>query len=123
MERTSILVNSLGELVDDGRDFEALEEHALLPLELNVPGPADKAGQIALGLDIATNTEVAGALLEEDLLGLTGLGNAAGNGLRARGGFLGGLGLDGNLKFRAKQRKVTLSLTKFRQNNSNHGCL
>lgn len=60
-----VLLNGLGELVDGGRDLESVEQDALLSLDAHVVGPSDEAGQV-LGLsDITTDTEVAGALLEE----------------------------------------------------------
>ncbi len=51
--------------MDGRRDLEAVQKNALLPLKLDVLGPLNKASQIALGLDILTNAEVLGPLLEE----------------------------------------------------------
>jgi hypothetical protein len=62
---TLVLVDSLGELVDDGRDLESLHENTLLSLDSDVLGPLHEAGQVALGLDVATEAEVAGVLLEK----------------------------------------------------------
>ena len=42
----------------------------LLPLQDDVLGPSDEAGQIALGLDILTDAEILGPLLEERVDGL-----------------------------------------------------
>ena len=42
----------------------------LLPLQHDVLGPSDEAGQIALGLDILTDAEILGPLLEERVDGL-----------------------------------------------------
>jgi len=53
------------ELVDCRRDLQAGLENGLLALETDVLGPFHEAAQIALGLDILTDTEVTGALLEE----------------------------------------------------------
>jgi hypothetical protein len=47
-----ILVESVRELGDRGRDFQALVEDDLLTLEANVLGPLDEASQILLRLDI-----------------------------------------------------------------------
>jgi len=53
------------ELVDGRRDLEALLEDGLLPLQDDVLGPSDEAGQIALGLDILPDAEILGPLFEE----------------------------------------------------------
>ena len=50
----SILVESVRELGDRGRDFQALVEDDLLTLQANVLGPLDEASQILLRLDILT---------------------------------------------------------------------
>ena len=55
-----VLVEGLGELVDLRRHLESLEEHSFLSLESNVSGPSHESGQISLGLDITTNSEVSG---------------------------------------------------------------
>ena len=68
---TLVLVNSLGELVDSGWDLEALEKNALLSLDANVFGPFDEAGKVADGLDVTTDSEVLGRLLEERTLGVS----------------------------------------------------
>lgn len=60
-----MLVQSLGELVQRGGDLQALQQHGLLALQADVLGPLDEATQITLGLHIATNAEVARALLEQ----------------------------------------------------------
>ena len=57
MTLTLVLVDSLGELVD-------YRGH-LLSLDSNVLWPLHEAGQVALGLDVSTEAEVAGALLEQ----------------------------------------------------------
>lgn len=49
-------------------DFEAHVEDLLLALETDILGPLHHAGDIALGLDVLTDTEVAGALLDEGVL-------------------------------------------------------
>jgi hypothetical protein len=70
---TLILVDGLGELVDGGGHLESLHEDALLSLDADVLGPLDEAGQVASGLDVATNAEVLGGLLEERALGVSRL--------------------------------------------------
>lgn len=47
-----LLVQSLGELVDWGRDSQTLLENGLLALDADVLGPSDETGQITLGLDV-----------------------------------------------------------------------
>ena len=68
---TLVLVNGLGELVDGGRDLEALEKNALLSLDANVFGPFDEAGKVADRLDVTTDSEVLGRLLEERALAVS----------------------------------------------------
>jgi len=63
-------VQGHGELVDGRRDLETLVKDGLLPLQHDVLGPSDEAGQIALGLDILTDAEILGPLLEERVDGL-----------------------------------------------------
>jgi len=63
-----VLLESVVELGNAGRHLKALHEDGLLSLDANIAGPLDKAGQITLGLDVTTNAEVAGALLEERVL-------------------------------------------------------
>ena len=52
--RGGVLVQGLGELVDCRRDLEAVLQHAVLALQAHVLGPAHKAGEVALGLDVVT---------------------------------------------------------------------
>jgi len=60
-----VLVNGLRELVDGGWNLEALEKNALLSLNTDVLGPFDKTGEVADWLDVTTDSEVLGGLLEE----------------------------------------------------------
>jgi len=53
------------ELVNRRRNFETLLKDGLLSLEDDVLGPADETGQIALGLDVLTDAEILGPLLEK----------------------------------------------------------
>lgn len=85
-----VLVQGVGELGDRGGDLQALVKDDLLALEADVLGPLDEAAQVTRGLDVLANAEVAGALLEERVLG--GLGSLA-LGVRGGGGLLGGSGL------------------------------
>ena len=62
---TLVLVNGLRELIDGGRNLEALEKNALLSLNTDVLGPFDKTGEVADWLDVTTDSEVLGRLLEE----------------------------------------------------------
>jgi len=63
-----VLLESVVELGNAWRHLKALHEDGLLSLDTNVARPLDETGQITLGLDITSNTEVAGALLEERVL-------------------------------------------------------
>lgn len=50
--RGGVLVKSVGELGDGGRNFEALVEDDLLPLQPNVFGPFDKSCEVTGGLNV-----------------------------------------------------------------------
>jgi len=64
------------ELGNCGRDLESLHEDSLLSLDSDVLGPSDESGKISLGLDITTDSEVLGRLLEKRVsLGGGALGN------------------------------------------------
>lgn len=65
----SVLVQGALELVDGGRDLQALLQDGTLALEANVQRPLDVASQVAARLDVVTDGEVARALLEEAALG------------------------------------------------------
>jgi len=71
---TLVLVNGLRELIDGGWNLEALEKNALLSLNTDVLGPFDKTGEVADWLDVTTDSEVLGALLEEALSSIFSLG-------------------------------------------------
>jgi len=62
-----ISIQSTGELVDLRRNLESGEEDPLLSLEDDVLGPSDEPGQISLGLDITTNSEVLRLSLKEGI--------------------------------------------------------
>ena len=53
--------------MDVGWDLKALEKDALLSLDADVLGPFDETGEVASWLDVTTDSEVLGALLEEAL--------------------------------------------------------
>jgi len=59
-----VLVKSRLELGNTWGDLQALHENSLLSLNTDVLGPSHVTGKVNLGLDITTNTEVAGILLE-----------------------------------------------------------
>jgi hypothetical protein len=56
---------SVGELVDDGRDLQTLEEDSLLALEENVSRPFHESGHIALRLNVSADLEDTLGALEE----------------------------------------------------------
>lgn len=92
-----VLVEGVAELGERGRDLQALVEDNLLPLQLDVLGPLDEAGQITGRLDVLANAKVLGSLLEERVGGLLGGGLLAERGVgdllagRLLGGSSGGL--------------------------------
>jgi len=62
---TLVLVDGGLELVDVGWDLKALEKDALLSLDADILGPLDETGEVANWLDVTTDSEVLGGLLEE----------------------------------------------------------
>jgi hypothetical protein len=77
---SGVAVEGVGELGDRRRDLETQVQDLLLALKTDIFGPLDEAGEVALGLDILTNTEVAVASLEEGVLGLLGTSLTLGEG-------------------------------------------
>jgi len=59
-----VLVESVRELVDLRRHLQSLHKDALLTLNTDVARPLDETGQVTLGLDVSSKTEVANLLLE-----------------------------------------------------------
>ncbi len=53
-----------------------MEEDSLLSLDTDVLGPLDESGQISGWLDVTTDAEVLGGLLEEGRLGVLSLAGA-----------------------------------------------
>lgn len=66
--RGGVAVEMVRELRDRGGYFEAEVEDLLLALEADVGGPFDHAGEVAAGLDVLTDAEVAGAFFDEGAL-------------------------------------------------------
>jgi hypothetical protein len=64
-ESTLVLVEGLGELVDNAWHFDPGHKDALLALEQDVLGPSHEPGEVAPGLNITTNSVAAGPLLEQ----------------------------------------------------------
>lgn len=87
-----VLVKGRVELGNGRRDLKALHEDGLLSLDTDVARPLDHAGKIALGLDVTTNTEVAGALLEKGILGFATGGSTTNNSLLAFNGTTSQIG-------------------------------
>ena len=63
-----VLVQNVLELSERRGNLEAHLEDLLLALKTDVLGPLHHAGDIALGLDVLTDTEVARTLLDEGIL-------------------------------------------------------
>jgi len=64
----SVLVESVGELGNSGRDLESLVKNDLLSLESDIFGPFDKAGQVSGRLDVLADTKIARSLLDQRIL-------------------------------------------------------
>lgn len=65
---SGVAVQSVLELGDRGGNLEAEVQDLLLALQTDVLGPLDKAAEVALGLDVLANTEVASTLLDKGVL-------------------------------------------------------
>jgi hypothetical protein len=63
-----IPVDSIGELVKSGRNLQSLKKNSLLTLNANVLRPSDEASEISLWLDVSSDSEVTGILLEQRTL-------------------------------------------------------
>lgn len=66
---SSIAVEDVLELGESRGDLKAGLEDLLLSLEADILGPLHHAGDVALGLNILTDTEVSGSLLKKRVLG------------------------------------------------------
>lgn len=66
-----VAVQGVLELSDGRRDLETHVQDLLLALQTDILGPLDETAEVTLGLDVLANTEVAGALLDERVLGCT----------------------------------------------------
>jgi len=85
-----VLLESLSELVNGRGDLQSLEENSLLSLNTDVLGPLDKSGEVSLGLDVTTDSEVSRALLEKGaLLSLISLATGSDDNLLSFSNFLG----------------------------------
>lgn len=80
---SGVLVEDVGELSDGRGNLDAHLENLLLALEADILGPLNHTGQVTLGLDVLADAKVAGAALDERVLGSL-LG--ASLSLRERGG-------------------------------------
>jgi len=72
-----VLLEGLLELVDGGGHLQSLEQNSLLSLDTDVSGPLDESGEVTLGLDVTSDAEVAGVLLEKRT-STTGTGTSLG---------------------------------------------
>lgn len=68
-----VLVEDVLELGQGRGNLQADLEDLLLALKTDVLGPLHHAGDIALGLDVLADTEVAGALLKERVLSMSAI--------------------------------------------------
>ena len=66
--RGGVAVQSVLELGDRWRHLEAHVQDLLLALQAHILGPLDEAREVALGLDVLADTEVAGAPLGQRVL-------------------------------------------------------
>lgn len=66
--RSGVAVQSVLELGDRRRHLEAHVQNLLLALQAHILRPLDEAGQVALGLDVLADAEVAGTSLGQGVL-------------------------------------------------------
>ena len=83
-----VLVDGGLELGNSWGDLKALHKDGLLALDADVTRPLDETGEVALGLDVTTDTEVAGVLGEEGGLVIGLAGGATNNDLLSFSNFL-----------------------------------
>lgn len=65
---SGVAVQGVLELREGRGDLQAHVQNLLLALHADILGPLDEARQVALGLDVLANAEVAGALLNQRVL-------------------------------------------------------
>lgn len=65
---SGVAVQGVLELSNGRRDLETEVQDLLLALKTDILGPLDETAEVALGLDVLANAEVAGALLDERVL-------------------------------------------------------
>jgi hypothetical protein len=88
---SGVAVQSGLELSDGRRNLQAHVQDLLLALKTDILGPLDEAGEVATGLDVLADTEVARALLDKGVLGsLLAIASLA-LGVGQGGGLLSGL--------------------------------
>ena len=106
-------VQGLGELLNCRRHFQQLIENSPLPLQPDVAGPFDKAGEVPLGLDVLSIAKILGPLLEQGvdhLLGLLLLHHGQGRGLLLPLGLLSLRDLEGLAYSRVFSNESTLHI-------------
>ena len=62
---TLVLLEGLGELVDLRGHLQSLHQNSLLSLDADVARPFDEAGEVTLGLDVSSKSEILDILLEQ----------------------------------------------------------
>jgi len=65
---TLVLIDGVGELSNGWGNLKALHKDGFLSLNADVLGPFDETGEVSLGLNVTTDSEVAGVLNEEGAL-------------------------------------------------------
>ena len=110
--QTSVLVKSIGELIQGRGDTDALHQHTSLTLDLDVLGPTNEPSEIASGRDSIANPEVTGTSIKErqvsvflDLLGRSKFALTCGFGFGASFGGVGFLGRHGEERRERGEKK------------------
>lgn len=83
-----VLLEHLGEDVEGRGHLQSHHEHSLLSLDSDVLGPLDESGEVSSGLDVTTDAEVSGRLLEKSVGGFGGLAGLSGDNGTLRRGLL-----------------------------------
>jgi len=76
-----VLIDSGAELVDGGGHLQPLHQDPLLSLDSDVLRPLDHTGEVSLRLDVTSESEVSGSLLEEGTLATSSSSGVAAFGL------------------------------------------
>jgi hypothetical protein len=102
-----VAVQGVLELGNRGGNLQAEVEDLLLALKADVLGPLNEAAEVALGLDVLANAKVAGALLDQRVLGALLASTSLTLGVRKGSSLLSGLG---GLSLRKEDQQIVSTI-------------